>query len=286
MTKQLLIFASGAVLSVAALFAQTSSMGSAFQQPGWIGATGYPTFGPDAQDGPVSGKPFWGTEVRHSLQTLADGTHVDNSNKSTFYRDAQGRMRSESPTQAVIYDSVAGLTYYLDLRNKSYQKAPIDNPATTVSIAVIGNQTSVRSLNFTSSDGTAAGRPRGEIATQKAQHKAFVSSIHSHAITEDLPPQMVNGIYCRGSRITETIPAGTFGNDRDVKITSERWYSDDLQVLVKSSNSDPRFGVTTYDLTEIVQAPPETILFQVPAGYSLRSEGHIMGGGYPNQSKQ
>jgi hypothetical protein len=292
MTKQFLILASGATLIAAAALAQTSPHGSAFQQPGWIAAPGgslvtYPTLRPDAQSGPVSGKPFSATEVRHTVQTLADGTHVQDSSNSLFYRDAQGRMRSESSTQALIFDPVANNTLQLDLRNKTYQKNKTRSSG-SVSIAVIGNRTSVNSSS--SSPGLQPVIPpvpsSGKMAPGKAERKALVEGIHSRAITEDLPPQSVNGVYCRGSRVTETIPAGTFGNDRDIKIVSERWYSDDLQVLVKSSNSDPRFGVTTYELTNIAQAPPDQALFQVPADYTLY--GGVMyelGHGVPATSK-
>ena len=71
-----------------------------------------------------------------------------------------------------------------------------------------------------------------------------------------------------------TIPAGTFGNDRDVKVINERWYSDDLQVLVKSSNSDPRFGLTTYELTNIMRTVPDPALFQPPADYTGVPDHH------------
>lgn len=82
---------------------------------------------------------------------------------------------------------------------------------------------------------------------------------------EDLSTQVLNGVNVKGSRVTMTIPKGTFGNDRDVQVINERWYSDSLQVLVKSTNTDPRFGVTTYELTNILQAHPDPALFQVPA---------------------
>ncbi len=266
MTK-LLVLGGGVMLGAVAMFAQPYRLGSAFQQPGWIAAPGsgrvnYPTLRPDAQSGPVSGRPFSATEVRHTVQTLADGTRLEDSSSSSFYRDAQGRMRSESPTQVLIYDPIAGFTYHLDLRNRLYQKTPMRNDA-AVSIAVIGNRTSVNQTN------RPAGMPAAtdKMAPAKAQQYALRNSIHSRAITEELAPQIVNGIPTRGSRYTETIPAGTFGNDRDIKIVSERWVSDVLQVLVKSSNSDPRFGVTTYELTNISQAPPDPALFQVPTNY-------------------
>jgi len=79
---------------------------------------------------------------------------------------------------------------------------------------------------------------------------------------EDLPPQMINGVLAAGWRRTVIIPAGSFGNDRDVKVVNERWYSEDLKVLPKSRVSDPRTGVSTYQLTNIVQGPPDPALFQ------------------------
>jgi len=50
---------------------------------------------------------------------------------------------------------------------------------------------------------------------------------------------------------------------------NERWYSDDLQMVVKSSNSDPRFGTTTYELTDINRAEP-TRLCSSSSGYTLK----------------
>src|ERR1051325_10227370 len=118
MMKQLLILAGGMTVTVAAALAQISpwQTTSHSQQPGWIPAPGsapinYPTLPTDAQSGPVMGKPFSGTENRRSVQTLADGTHVEDSSTSLFYRDTQGRMRSESPNWALIYDGVGGFTY-------------------------------------------------------------------------------------------------------------------------------------------------------------------------------
>ncbi|HVV46398.1 MAG TPA: hypothetical protein VHC72_14395, partial [Bryobacteraceae bacterium] len=59
---------------------------------------------------------------------------------------------------------------------------------------------------------------------------------------ETLPSQLINGVLAQGTRTTETIPVGKIGNDRVINVVSERWYSNDLQMLVKSTSSDPRFG--------------------------------------------
>ena len=91
--------------------------------------------------------------------------------------------------------------------------------------------------------------------------------------TEDLGFQSHNGVQAQGTRSTMTIPQGQIGNNRDIHVVNERWYSKDLQMVVKTTNSDPRFGVTTYELTDIVQAPPDVTLFQVPAGYTVTEAG-------------
>jgi len=92
-------------------------------------------------------------------------------------------------------------------------------------------------------------------------------------VTEDLGLKTVNGVMAKGSRVTITIPAGALGNNRDIKVVNERWYSDALEVLVKSINTDPRFGVNEYELTEINQSAPDTSLFMPPSDYTLTTRG-------------
>ncbi len=256
-------------LVVSAALGQTPLLGFAFQHPGGSAAPSSRTVepqrsqqtsrrenSPEGQSGPVLGKPFMATEVRHTMHVLGDGTRVKNSDTSLFYRDDRGRMRIESPTRILIYDPVSGFTYDLNPKAKSYYKTQISDRSTHLSMAIVGDRTYTLYSD----------RPaRGEVADSNEQ-----INNRDQSVTEDLPPQVIDSVHVKGSRITLTIPAGTFGNDRDVKVVNERWYSDDLKVLVKSSNSDPRFGVTTYELTNIVQASPDPALFQAPADYVLK----------------
>jgi hypothetical protein len=202
----------------------------------------------------VTGKPFSATEVRRTVQALADGSHIDQSESSTFARDESGRMRTGNDKTVLIFDPVAGFTYTLDLLSKTYSKTALSGNETAYSIVVAGSRTSISS---SSSSGNA--RSRMGAARSGGQ------------VDEELPVQVINGIPAKGSRITVTIPAGTFGNDRELKVVNESWYSDDMRTLLKSSNSDPRFGATTYELTNLVQAPPDPSLFEVPGDYRLRT---------------
>ena len=66
----------------------------------------------------------------------------------------------------------------------------------------------------------------------------------------------IEGVRAEGTRTTMTIPAGQIGNELPINIVSERWFSPDLKVLVMSRQSDPRFGETTYRLTNLSRAEP------------------------------
>jgi hypothetical protein len=249
MIKRLLL--AGALLP-AALFAQGST-GMAFQHEGWLrpangilGNNGSQHI--EGQSGPVLNRPISADEVRTTTQTLSDGSHINRTETTHFYRDGEGRMATVTETGAVIYDPVAGFTYDLTARNKTFTKRPFPANA-TVTIAAAAHFSSVSSHSGPVSPGKAQAKQDGE------------------QTTEELNPQTINGILAKGSRVTVTIPANAIGNEAPLRVVNERWYSDDYKLLVKSSNSDPRFGVTTYELRNIVQAAPDPSVFQIPADY-------------------
>ena len=80
----------------------------------------------------------------------------------------------------------------------------------------------------------------------------------------------MEGVAVEGTRTTLTIPAGQIGNEQPINIVSERWFSPDLKVLVMSRQSDPRFGETTYRLTNLTRAEPSPQLFEIPADFTDR----------------
>jgi TonB family protein len=86
---------------------------------------------------------------------------------------------------------------------------------------------------------------------------------------ESLGKQNVEGVEAEGTRTTVTIPAGAIGNERAIQIVSERWYSQELQTVVMTKHSDPRFGETTYRLTNISRSEPDHSLFELPAGFEV-----------------
>jgi hypothetical protein len=188
----------------------------------------------------VRGKPFSATEERRTLQILRDGTRIDNGEKNRLFRDSQGRMRIEGMNGTVtIFDAVTGLRVQLDPVTKTARRE-IPAPAAP---PILG----------------AKAQPNSKSVAPET--------------TVNLKAQVVNGVMAEGTRTTMIIPKRQIGNDREIKVVTERWVSNDLQILIKSTNTDPRYGESTYQLTGIVQKEPDPALFQIPADYAVVPEG-------------
>lgn len=95
---------------------------------------------------------------------------------------------------------------------------------------------------------------------------------------ESLGTQTINGMLAEGTRTTRIIPAGEIGNEKPLQVVSERWYSSDLQIVLKSTRTDPRFGTTTYTVTNVQKTEPAATLFTVPADYAVKAGGPGPGG--------
>ncbi|MGH9582251.1 MAG: hypothetical protein ACRD4O_04885, partial [Bryobacteraceae bacterium] len=80
-------------------------------------------------------------------------------------------------------------------------------------------------------------------------------------------------------QITRTIPAGAIGNSQVISSVTQTWYSPALQIVVRSTRNDPRFGQSTYTLSNISQNEPDPGQFTVPAGYTVKDAPHWRHGG-------
>jgi hypothetical protein len=209
------------------------------------------------------GKPFSATITTHTLQSYVDGTNVSNTTTVVQYRDAEGRVRMESGKIITIRDPVAGTVYSLDPANKTAtQRAML---AGTVVPASGGVATAVPG-------GRGRGARGGSMTASGADSVAESAKRNPNNVVDDLGATTVNGVPARGTRITTVIPVGAIGNDREFRSVDERWYSPDLNMLVKSVSTDPRFGTTTHEMTNISRVNPDRSLFEVPADYKVISQ--------------
>jgi hypothetical protein len=205
----------------------------------------------------VTGAPFSAVGVTESTQTLADGNTINHKVQSTIYRDSQGRTRRETTftgvgpvaasgqphTLVMIHDPVAGTGYVLHADSKTAEQLPAP-PANA-------------NRSGTSPEARFEAHIQQDIANGTLKK-------------EDLGTQTVNGISAQGTRYTRTIAAGQAGNTNAMTVVSEQWYSPDLQVVVKSTRSDPRTGQVTYTLSNIQRTEPAASLFTVPSDYTVK----------------
>jgi len=256
----------------------------------------------------VKGAPYSGEAVTETIQTLSDGNRIVNRFTSSVYRDSEGRTRreqslkglgvlgsGEEPLQTIfIHDPVASVTYSLDSKSRiAHKSTPF---RLELSKRPGGGIATAQRFEFKFKEESGAGgnvivtAPHGaggaphpgiEHFTMRTEGGtggtfAFRTSKGSaNEVKDQLGKQIIEGVEAEGTRTTVTIPAGEIGNERPIEIVSERWYSPELQLVVMTRHSDPRFGETTYKLTNINRTEPAKTLFEVPADYTIKASMHI-----------
>jgi hypothetical protein len=208
----------------------------------------------------VAGAPYSAQASTQFTQTLADGTHIQRSNTAIVARDSQGRTHSEQTVSSIGRLAASGGTPKTTVF--------IHDPVASMSYVLDSTAHTVRQMQI-SQHGRGAGAQ-----TAGAKPHGRGGPANANATTEELGTQVIQGLNATGKRVTRTVAAGAAGNDRAIQVTTETWYSPDLQMVVMSKTSDPRFGESVYQLTNITRAEPDPTMFTVPSGYTV-----VQGGG-------
>lgn len=219
--------------------------------------------------------PYSAEAVTEVVQPLADGNRIIRQNTATVYRDNAGRTRREQsltvPGRLVtgtderrihITDPQANVSYVLDMRTRTAHKMPVPR----IKLAQPATLPNTDNLTF---EVALPPGPGGGAAHGAVFYRRDIVNTQRAPIVEQLGTQIIEGVVVEGTRSTITIPAGAIGNEQPINVVSERWSSPELKVLVRSRQSDPRFGETTYRLTNIVRAEPPQGLFEVPTDFAI-----------------
>ncbi len=247
---------------------------------------------------PVAGAPYSAEAVTDVVQTLADGNRIVRQNKAEIARDSQGRTRREQGLAMLgplvngpggnearhvqISDPSAGTMVMLDLQNRIAHRMPAPHFAVRKAMAGV-NWTAA--VDATVGQGAIAAPPPPRVpgagatviynrSTVSAAAGGVAGQPVPEPVVENLGTTFMEGVAVDGTRTTVTIPAGQIGNERPIEIVSERWFSPDLKVLVMSRQSDPRFGETTYRLTNVTRVDPPPQLFEIPADFKIVDGGN------------
>jgi hypothetical protein len=229
----------------------------------------------------VKNAPYSADIVTESTQTLPDGNHIRQSTTAKFYRDSEGRTRSEQsvnlnglaananlPQVVFINDPVAGVNLALNTKDRTAAKAtwmphgrgarggpPPDQAQSQAGPPRHGPGPGPNGAGPGPNGGGPGMRPHG---------------LNSQNIkTESLGRQNIEGVPADGTRTTMSIPAGQMGNELPIQIVTESWYSAELHTQVLYRHSDPRTGETARKLANVSRSEPSPTLFEAPPDYKV-----------------
>jgi hypothetical protein len=218
----------------------------------------------------VTGKPILATITITHTEALPGNT-ISNTTTGTFargadgstYRDVKftaiGPWASPGTAQEFVYirNVTNGMQYVINVPKGTYQAFPI------------------RDHN-----------PKFGGKKNRPDDSALTGEVVSDNLNGSYTDPVTKTIYPADDRqVTRTIPAGAIGNLNAMVITSERWYSSALDLLLEDTHTDPRFGTTTYQLSGIGQSPASS-LFTPDPSFTQVQGGGFGSGGHRGEGKQ
>jgi hypothetical protein len=217
-------------------------------------------------EAPKSGAPYSAVGTTETVQTLADGNHILHTNTSHYYRDKSGRTRTElslsavgpftldeSRTVVMITDPVAKQRFVLHPEQKRADVLPLGPVA----------------LAAGAGGAKHGGDAEGAGLSTSTPARCVPGGGAAPATSVPLGQKMLAGLQATGTKTEYTIPAGQIGNEQPITVTSERWVSEELGLMVSSTLHDPMIGDTQFHLSQIERTEPDPSLFAVPTEYTL-----------------
>jgi hypothetical protein len=198
---------------------------------------------------PIPNAPFSGVVNIERTMVRKDGSVMQFKSTRKVARDTRGRIHNEfsmlipvssTDTPEVLhihlYDPQTRISTEIDIRKRTFWTETMNHPPST----------EPPSIRFAAPDGNA---PASEFTKQ-----------------EDLGIREIEGVPAHGIRQTQTV---TDENDgKQVVITDEYWYSQDLRINLMIKHNDPRKGMTTMTVAQVTRTEPDPAFFEVPEGYT------------------
>ena len=215
----------------------------------------------------ITGAPFSGVVSVQSTTNFADGNRIVRTNTARYFRDGQGRTRTERQgfsvqslpsaggPMVVISDPVSGkrINLLAKLKVATVFKLPTGGAFPQAPVAPCSDNSSPFALLGM---GMAIGA--GQLT-------------EASTATTALGQKSINGVSTTGCRIVKTIPAGVLGNEKPITNTIEQWVSTDLGMIVQLSETSSIGGNVTINLEQVVLAEPDASLFTTPADYRVQN---------------
>jgi TonB family protein len=214
----------------------------------------------------VPGLPFSAKVELELVNQLQDGTLITHKTYNVDARDSLGRTRNEGRNWINPSTGEEPRLIRIELYDPSTRTRTNLFPLTKIARQWIV-------------------APAAPITTAAALN----TSIKPETSRENIGTDTIEGLPVRGVHVNQTYAPGVLGNDRPLIIVTEYWYSEVLEINLLTKRTDPRFGVQTVRVTELVRQEPDAALFAIPDEYKLVKEtvqdpqSHGYGSGAPEE---
>jgi hypothetical protein len=199
---------------------------------------------------PLTNAPFTATVSLEWTRQTSDGATIILKNHRLVARDSRGRVFEERRRFVPADSDSPSLLFQMDYVDPASHSRTVCFPANRVCDI----------YNFLAPVSEAT-LPVGQMADG-----------HRHLSREDLGKGQSEGLETIGTRETITSSPGTVGNDREVVLTKEFWYSPKLGVNLVVKRMDPTQGTQVFTVSNVSLAEPDARLFVVPPDYKMMDQ--------------
>lgn len=213
-----------------------------------------------------TGLPISADVVEENDKFFADGNHIHYEVHGKFFRDSEGRIRTETEAPAYaseinpfvhinITDLVEGRLISLDVEHK------------IATVTLLGQPTGQAAM--ASPKNPADQNPKVPPQPSVTVHRTTPPPTPDPA-PEDLGTSQIEGFTVQGTRSTHIMRAGLIGNDKPIATTMERWFSIEFKMDLVNISESPEAGKHVRKLVNIHAGEPDPLLFQIPPDFKVR----------------
>jgi hypothetical protein len=200
---------------------------------------------------PVANAPFSAIVNIERSRVQSDGSIAEFKTMREIGRDSRGRIHNEKRVLVPVtyskrppllhihlYDPQTRISTNLDPKEHTFWTETMNHPPSAVP----------PTLRYAAP--ASQGLPQNEFAKQ-----------------EDLGLREIEGVQAHGIRETQTVPAESSETGKEIVITDEYWYSEDLRIYLVIKHNDPRTGSVAFTVEQLTRTEPEAAFFEIPDGY-------------------
>jgi hypothetical protein len=220
----------------------------------------------------ITGKPFRATFTITRTEALPGNT-IKRTTTGTIARDADGSTYRDVKLPAIGPWAASGKSpEVIYIRNLTKMMQYIENVAKKTYQAIPIRQHNPPAANFKGP----GRRPKGAGSANESVNdtkSTYTDPVRHTSYNVD------------DQKVTRTVPAGQIGNEFAIVIATERLYSPDLELVLQVTRTDPRFGNSTYQLSDIGKPVPSLFLPD-PSFQQVQGHGRFGRGGPRGAGKQ